>query len=174
MASLEIPAENGNSSMDPLDHCSKEENVDPESKEIEKRKYSPDELEQILSERQVVDMTDEDMDPIEWTFRKLVPIPAHYYWDLVDEEEKDNIPIKIKVWHKTIASLGAIQQWTDRWIARPVASGLGITSSRFQYVTDNMTEEDWKESRRIVSERKEKAGKMPPKEGEQLEQQETS
>jgi len=168
IACLEVPTtREDNSSMDPLER-SNEVDVDPESNETEKRKYSREEVEQILTERQEVDMTDEDMDPLEWTFRKLVPIPAHFYWDVVvDEKERAHIPTKIKVWHKTIASLGAVQQFADRWIARPVASGLGVTSSRFQYVTDNMTQEDWKESKRIVTERKEK--EKPVKDGEHSE-----
>ena len=51
---------------------------------------------EIVRERHQVDVSsnNEDMDPIEWTVRKLVPIPAVYYWDvsiaLESSEDKDD------------------------------------------------------------------------------------
>jgi hypothetical protein len=37
----------------------------------------------IVSELNVVDMHDETMDPLEWAIRKVIPIPKVYYWELI-------------------------------------------------------------------------------------------
>jgi hypothetical protein len=117
-------------------------------------KRSPQELQKIISQRQVVDMSDEDMDPIEWTVRKVIPIPAEYYWDAVSEEQHDQVPARTKVWHKTISFLCRAHQWTERSIAKPLASSLGLTDSRFDYVVDNMTDEEWEKSRAMAAARR--------------------
>jgi hypothetical protein len=115
--------------------------------------YSPQELQKVISQRQVVDMSDEDMDPIEWTVRKVIPIPAEYYWDVVSEEQHAQIPVRTKVWHKTIALLWGAHQWTERRVAKPLASALGLTDSRFDYVVENMTDKEWEDSRAMVAAR---------------------
>jgi hypothetical protein len=122
--------------------------------QLSKRTYSSQELQKIISQRQVVDMSDEDMDPIEWTVRKVIPIPAEYYWDAVSEEQHDQIPARTKVWHKTISFLCGAQQWTERSVAKPLAASLGLTDSRFDYVVDNMTDEEWEKSRATASARR--------------------
>jgi hypothetical protein len=121
---------------------------------LPKHTYSPQELQKVISQRQVVDMSDEDMDPIEWTVRKVIPIPAEFYWDVVPEEQHGQIPVRTKIWHKTIALLWGAHQWTERSVAKPLASALGLTDSRFDYVVDNMTDKEWEESRAMVAARR--------------------
>jgi hypothetical protein len=125
-----------------------------ESKQLSKRTYSPQELQKIIFQRQAVDMSDEDMDPIEWTVRKVIPIPAEYYWEVVSEEQHDQVPARTKVWHKTISFLCRAQQWTERSVAKPLAASLGLTDSRFDYVVDNMTDEEWEKSREMAAARR--------------------
>jgi hypothetical protein len=136
--------------------CTSENNSDGNLKgeQLSKRTYSPQELHKVLSQRQVVDMSDEDMDPIEWTVRKVVPIPAEYYWNTLSEEQHDQVPARTKFWHKTISFLCGAQQWTERSVAKPLAAGLGLTGSRFDYVVDNMTDKEWEKSRATVAARR--------------------
>jgi hypothetical protein len=121
---------------------------------LSKHTYSPQELQKVISQRQVVDMSDEDMDPIEWTVRKVIPIPAEYYWDVVSEEQHDQVPVRTKFWHRTISLLWGAHQWTERSVAKPLAGFLGLTDSRFDYVVDNMTDKEWEESRETVAARR--------------------
>ena len=117
-----------------------------------------------LSRRQTINSTDEDpLDPIEWTVRKLIPIPETYFWDyspngeegvVLDGEWKNKLPRYLKAWHRTIGMFDSGMQWIDRWIAQPVATGTGLTASRMSYVTDFMTEEEWETSRQRLRERK--------------------
>ena len=125
--------------------------------------YTDEELIKVLSERNTqVDLDDENMDPIEWTFRKLVPLPAVYFWDLLEGQPEEvkreylqtKIPRKIRAWHRVIGSLDRAQHWMTDWVAKPLAGGLGITESRFSYVIDNMSEAELNESKRMVAERK--------------------
>jgi len=121
---------------------------------------TPEELLALVSERLVVERTpeeDEMVDPIERAVRFLVPIPKHYYWDVVvgNEENADlqRIPTRIKLWHRCIAASVSIGDWTNQTIAQPVANAMGLTGSRFHYVTDLMSEQDMQESKRVVLER---------------------
>jgi len=130
---------------------------------------SPEELLALVSERLIVQRTpkeEERLDPLERAFRYLVPIPKHYYWDVVKKidttDDADTtalrtiIPRYIKVWHHTVAGGAAAGDWTHRKIALPIAGMLGLTGSRFYFVTDQMTEQDMARSQRIVSERRER------------------
>lgn len=146
---LAAPSENMSSTAEAL---TSENNDDGNGGE--KNTYSPQELQKVISQRQVVDMSDEDMDPIEWTVRKLIPIPAEYYWDMVSEEQHDQVPVRTKVWHKTIAFLSKAHQWTERSISKPLAASLGLTDSRFDYVVDKMTDKEWEESSAMVAARR--------------------
>lgn len=126
------------------------------STNTKKKRLMGEELTKTLSKRKEIDETDEMLDPIEWSFRKIVPIPDKYYWDVIEEDQENEIPRNIKIWHKTIAGLEAVYNWTEKWIAKPVAGGLGLglTTSRFSYVTETMNQDDWEDSVRIVQERK--------------------
>lgn len=146
---------------------------------------SAQELSQILSERHVLQLSEEEdemLDPIERAVRYVIPIPKHYYWDVVKSEaDLKEIPAGIKLWHKAIASANSAGEWTAVNIAQPIASGLGLTTSRFAFVTDQMNEDDMAESRRSVKERQiqdqelsERGLKSEEQRGEQLELQEGS
>jgi uncharacterized membrane protein len=116
---------------------------------------SPRELNELVSQQLVVDMTDEDMDPLEWSVRKLIPIPAHYYWDVIrSPSEEDLIRPAVKRWHRMIAAFDIAYRWTDRSIAQPLAATIGLTDSRFGHVADYMSEEDWARSMRHVNQRR--------------------
>jgi hypothetical protein len=111
-----------------------------------------EELERLVTERAVIEAEAyEDMDPLEYAVRKVLPIPAHYYWEMaLSAEELERIRPGVKRWHRTIAALDRVQVFLDRTIAQPVASTLGLTESRFANVTDSMSEEEWKISKRNV------------------------
>ena len=116
---------------------------------------SPEELVELVSQLHEVDMTAEDLDPLEWTLRKVVPIPKYYYWEVVKQDsDVEMIPYRIKLWHNTVASMTGAYKWTEQRVGMPLARSLGLTSSRFSDVTMYMTDEDMKESKQIVAERK--------------------
>jgi hypothetical protein len=104
-----------------------------------------------LTELEEVDMTDENMDPIEWAVRKLIPIPKTYFWQ-IDSVDPKELPGNLKLWHRTVGAMGSAVKFTDR-IGKQVADALGLSASRFDYVTSTMNEEDWNYSRRAVQER---------------------
>jgi hypothetical protein len=105
-----------------------------------------------LLELEEVDLTSDTMDPLEWTVRKLVSIPKTYYWEL-DDVDPEALPVRLKVWHRSVATMGTIVRVTDR-VGLSVANFLGLTTSGpFDYVTNTMTERDWEISRRTVAER---------------------
>eukprot|EP00980_Cylindrotheca_fusiformis_P022314 scaffold9191_cov114-Cylindrotheca_fusiformis.AAC.9 len=103
-----------------------------------------------LYEVEEVDMDSETMDPFEWTARKLVSVPKAYYWD-TDVNPKE-LPVKLKVWHRSVGLMGSAVRLFDN-MGKPVAGALGLSSSRFNYVTSTMTDRDWETSRRHVEER---------------------
>merc|ERR1712071_514863 len=98
-----------------------------------------------------VDMKNPKMDPLEWTARKLVPIPRKYYW----ETQNENLPRKTKAWHNTIYALGRVVSASE-YTGEIVADLLGLNQSRFDNVTSMMTDEEWEEARSIQAERKKK------------------
>ncbi|CAJ1954416.1 unnamed protein product [Cylindrotheca closterium] len=111
-----------------------------------------------LMEVEEVDMNDELMDPFEWATRKLIPIPKQYYWEDSDNSEEAPVdpkvlPLKLKLWHRSVAAGGSALRMVDK-MGKPVAGFLGLSSSRFDYVTSTMSERDWESSRQIVSERR--------------------
>lgn len=111
---------------------------------------APEVIERLQARQEFVPT--EDTDPIEWFVRKVYPIPHEYYWTVV--EDRSQVPWKLRLWHDTTNGLDRTGQWIDRLVARPLAGLLGITSSRFEYVTNHMTEDDWDESRRQLEERR--------------------
>lgn len=115
---------------------------------------STEELVDKLSQLHTVDLTAEDMDPLEWTVRKVIPIPEHYYWDVVpDRATWVQIPTRIRLWHVSIHAFAAALHWTEQRVATPVAKSLGLLSPRVETVTMFMDENDWKKSQRIVADR---------------------
>ena len=73
------PSENDSSSP----NSNLDSNVQDDTSEI--ICYSLARAQEIVRERHVVDMSssNEEIDPIEWAVRKLVPIPAKYYWEVL-------------------------------------------------------------------------------------------
>ena len=119
---------------------------------------TPEELYAILTERHQVDMEREDMDPLEWSVRKVVPIPAHYYWDVVPEDKdgtmQTEIPRSIRWWHNSVHAMANALEWTEQKVGLPLGRRLGLLSPRMSDVTMFMSDDDWKKSERIVTERK--------------------
>jgi hypothetical protein len=105
-----------------------------------------------------VDLTNPDMDPLEYTFRRYVPIPKVYFWETADESNEfhQNLPFRVKLWHNTIYYLGVCLQKAES-AGGVVASILGLNSGEFDYVTSTMTEEQWSQSRRNMERRREES-----------------
>jgi hypothetical protein len=99
-----------------------------------------------------VDMNDEDLDMLEWMTRKMISIPKSYYWDH-PEADPEQLPTKLKLWHRSVSALGSTVRFTDR-IGAPITNALGLTASRFDYVPSTMTERDWEYSRRLAEDRR--------------------
>mmetsp|Transcript_42920 Transcript_42920/g.48753 ORF Transcript_42920/g.48753 Transcript_42920/m.48753 type:complete len:197 (+) Transcript_42920:93-683(+) len=85
-----------------------------------------------------VDMNNEDMDMLEWLVRKTIPIPKEYYWESSNDDVI--IPWRIKLWHQTVGTLSSAVKWVDR-IGKPIVDATGFASSRYEYVREQMTEE---------------------------------
>lgn len=117
---------------------------------VDHHRHNVDVPEELL-ELEVVDMNNELMDPLEWMTRKLISIPARYYWDTGIDPA--GLPFRLKLWHRSVGFMGSIIRTIDR-VGKPLVDFLGITSSRFHYVTSTMTETDWEYSRRVVQERR--------------------
>lgn len=126
---------------------------------------SHSELISMLSERHVLNLSpeeDELLDPIERTVRFIVPIPKHYYWDVVVAAAQNEhpavstneIPWSIKVWHHAIASCATVGAMADAYVAQPIASFFGLTGPRFHEVLNSMTQEEMEDSARSIRERR--------------------
>jgi hypothetical protein len=102
-----------------------------------------------------VDLTSPELDPLEYTFRKLVPIPKVYFWETADQsnEYHRNLSFRVKLWH-TIIYFGGICLNKAELVGGAVASILGLNSGEFDYVTNTMTEEQWSQSRRNMEQRR--------------------
>ena len=103
-----------------------------------------------------VDLTNPDMDPLEYTFRKYVSVPKAYFWDTASETNDYNqsLPFSVKFWHRSIYYLGECLKKAEAG-GEMVANFLGLNSGPFDYVTNNMTEGEMARSREIVEERRE-------------------
>lgn len=107
---------------------------------------------------QQVDLNNPDMDPLEYTFRRFVPIPKVYFWETADESNdfNQNLPLRVKLWHNTIYYLGVCLKKAES-AGEVVANILGLNSGEFDYVTNAMTEEQWSQSRRNMELRREES-----------------
>lgn len=75
----------------------------------------------------------------------IVPIPNQYYWDVVEnEDEEQEIPLSVKIWHNTIAtafSLGQtmmgtakeVGEWTEKNVLKPIVASLGVALPGLTY-----------------------------------------
>jgi hypothetical protein len=72
------------------------------------------------------------------------PPSLRYFW----ETGNDNVNFRTKVWHRSVQFLGKAL-YVAEYCGEVVAHMLGINESRYQYVMDNMTEEDWERARKV-------------------------
>mmetsp|Transcript_14576 Transcript_14576/g.22197 ORF Transcript_14576/g.22197 Transcript_14576/m.22197 type:complete len:168 (+) Transcript_14576:84-587(+) len=94
---------------------------------------------EALEECQEVDMSDPMMDPLEWTVRKVIPIPKEYYWNT--GVAKEDVPTKTRLWHQTIHALSKVTNATDS-MGESISSGLGLSTRRYDYIVSTMTEQE--------------------------------
>ena len=104
-----------------------------------------------------VDLSNPDLDPLEYAFRKYVPIPAAYYWDTAsaDNDHHSGLSLRTKLWHQAhLLRGGGPQAGRGRGgIRREFSSALN--DGPFDYVTEAMTEEEMAQSRARVERRRE-------------------
>jgi len=128
-------------------------------------------------QREEYKIDDPYMDPLEWTVKKIVPIPKAYYWtipekndpsssaeDMSHSNELDNdgegqtprqsIPMKIKVWHNSICALAFAFHCAEK-TGEFFANIMGLTKSRYDYVTSTMTEDEWELAKENADKKKE-------------------
>mmetsp|Transcript_22697 Transcript_22697/g.46746 ORF Transcript_22697/g.46746 Transcript_22697/m.46746 type:complete len:225 (-) Transcript_22697:185-859(-) len=105
-----------------------------------------------------VDLTSPDLDPLEYTFRRLVPIPKVYFWETADQSNNhhESLPFKIKLWHNTIYYLSLCLKKAEAG-GEIIANIFGLNNSEFDYVMNAMTEEEWRMSRENVERRLEES-----------------
>jgi hypothetical protein len=89
-----------------------------------------------------VDMNDDNLDPLEWSIRKIIPIPKKYYF----ETGNYNVPFRTKVWHRSVQAMGLALIGVEK-IGGFFANALGLTSSRYDDVLAYMTNEELEQSR---------------------------
>lgn len=56
------------------------------------------------------------------------------------------------MWHRSVFFLGKALKYAE-FIGEVVAQVLGLNQSRYQYVMDGMSEEDWKKAQKVNEER---------------------
>lgn len=96
-----------------------------------------------------IDMDDPKLDLLEWTVRRIIPIPKAYYW----ESGNYDVSLRTKTWHRAVGGLGALVKLTDR-VGAPIVEATGLTSSRFDYVKSTMSERQIERAMEVASERK--------------------
>lgn len=100
-------------------------------------------------QREKFELDDPDMDPLEWSAKKVIPVPKVYYWETGNRD----LPPKIKIWHHSINALKVALGFAEK-AGGFFASILGIDKSRYHYVTSTMTEEQWEVARIHAKEKK--------------------
>ena len=83
------------------------------------------------------------MDPLEWSVRRVVSIPQKYYW----ETGNYAVGFRTKIWHRTVGTLGFTLRVAEK-VGEVLANITGINSSRYDYVTSTMTDEEWELARK--------------------------
>ena len=89
-----------------------------------------------------------DMDPLEYAFRRVVPVPMEYYWVTGNNQ----VPLRVKLWHNSIFYLGLCLQKAEA-AGEVVANVLGLNDGPFSYVTETITEADMARSRAHIENR---------------------
>ena len=90
------------------------------------------------------------MDPLEYTVRRVLPIPRAYFWQTGKNPEE--ISLRTRAWHRTVSTLGGLL-WYAEYAGEVIASVFGLNQSRYQYVMDSMDKEDWERARKVNEER---------------------
>ena len=78
----------------------------------------------------------------------MLPIPKKYFW----ESGNTTLSLRIKLWHRSVFALGRLLHYAE-YAGEVVSQVLGLNQSRYQYVMDGMTEEDWAKARKVNDER---------------------
>lgn len=122
----------------------------------------PQQQEEIPIEYQTYECDEvSQMDPLEYTFRKFIPIPRVYFWDNAVtssgsvQHDTNNLPRRIKLWHYTIYYLGEGLKIAEKG-GEVVANTLGLNDGPFDYVTSGMTAEEMLASRAMMDERRQR------------------
>lgn len=123
---------------------------DEDRNDIEKDIHKNEEEIPIELRLEEFNENDQDMDPLEWTTRKLISIPKVYYWQTGNYD----VATRTKVWHYSIYTLGTMTRCAE-YIGNCIADMTGLNSSQYDYVTDTMTPEEWEISRRNLEARTE-------------------
>ena len=89
-----------------------------------------------------------DMDPLEYAFRRVVPVPMEYYWVTGNNQ----VPLRVKLWHNSIFYLGLCLQKAEA-AGEVVVNVLGLNDGPFSYVTETITEADMARSRAHIENR---------------------
>jgi len=123
---------------------------------------SSESSEQDLPEEEqcvTVDLQDPKMDPLEWTVRRVLPIPKKYYWETGNYQ----ISTRTKMWHRAIGTLGFALKCAEK-IGEVLANVSGINSSRYEDVTDFMNDEEWETAREIADEARQRRKELKSRE----------
>mmetsp|Transcript_18757 Transcript_18757/g.27147 ORF Transcript_18757/g.27147 Transcript_18757/m.27147 type:complete len:180 (-) Transcript_18757:410-949(-) len=121
------------------------ESVHPDSEQVE----GAIPIEEQLHE---VDMEDPNMDPLEWSVRKVIPVPKAYFWETGNE----NLPTRTKMWHRTVGVLEKSARGLEK-AGEFVANTFGFNASEYDYVTSTMTKEQWEASKARAREQRRKS-----------------
>ena len=102
-----------------------------------------------------IDLSNNNLDPFEYIFRKYIPIPRIYFWETASSanDHHKQLPFKIKLWHRSIYYLGGILHKAEAG-GEVIANFLGLNDGPFDYVTQNITEEEMARSCRNILERR--------------------
>lgn len=147
---------NGNSAADVDEDDARSNNAgDSPNNEPQQEEENPIEYQTYECD----EVTKSQMDPLEYTFRKYIPIPRVYFWDAAVtssgnvHHDTNNLPRRIKLWHYTIYYLGEGLRIAEKG-GEVVANILGLNDGPFDYVTSGMTPEDMLASRVMMDEKR--------------------
>mmetsp|Transcript_3717 Transcript_3717/g.5472 ORF Transcript_3717/g.5472 Transcript_3717/m.5472 type:complete len:184 (+) Transcript_3717:125-676(+) len=122
--------------------------------------------EEIPVEMQYHEVDMDNLDPLEWSARKVVPIPKKYYWDTGNFD----LPLRIKAWHRTVSALERLTHAAEK-TGEVAANMTGLNSTRFDYVTSTMTEEELEEARIYAEECKKRRAEQRAKKAREIEEE---
>ncbi|GMH50559.1 hypothetical protein TrRE_jg10225 [Triparma retinervis] len=92
------------------------------------------------------------------TSKRILPIPKKYFWERKNPDDPDEVDhtetlsFRTKLWHRSVAVLGKAL-YVAEYAGEIIAQVFGLNESRYQYVIDNMSEDDWAKARKVNEER---------------------